>query len=202
MRDCLNRKIQKTILTYNEKNGPFPTEYWQGSKGLGTTQDIYYKGTLISKGNPDKSSYCIGLVFEVFMRAYDDLFFSSLKVGDGSQEDFKIFRKRFYGFTKRTFVDALTQSGLGIEVKDFEQARPGDLLQFWRFPSKGSKKGSGHSGIFQEWLRGQQNEIVGFTLFQVSNGTDGIGIGKYYFGTQPNNIDREKTYLVRAVIRK
>ena len=201
MRDCLNRKIQKIILTYNEANGPFPAEKWKpDATGLGTTRDIYYRGHLIGKGNPDKSSFCIGLVFEVFMRASDDLMFSSLKVGDGGLDDFNLFRKRFYGFTKRFFADALPLAGLGIEVKDFEQARPGDLLQLWRNPAADTGKSSGHSGIFQEWLRDTENNIVGFTLFQVSG--QGISILKEYFGDKPRDIDRNQTYIVRAVIRK
>ena len=205
MRDCLNLKVQKVILSYIDSAGPFPVEKWSAStKSTGTTQDIYYKGQLICKGNPDKSSYCIGLVFEVFMRANDDLALTSLKVGNGSQEDFARFRRKFYGATQRTFVDALVDAGLGIELKDFEQAKPGDLLQFWRVKTNGSVKSSGHCGIFQNWLRDGDNKISGFSLFQVGTETKGVGISQYYFGNNADfvQVDREKTYLVRAVIRK
>ena len=133
------------------------------------------------------------------MRAYDSCLFSRLKVGDGSIKAFHQFRKEFYGvFTKRTCVDALTHYGLGVEVKHPLQARPGDLLQFWQTNLQGQP--SGHSGIFQDWLRSkEENKIIGFSLFQVSTATKGIAVHDYYFSPR---FRQEDVLLVRPVIRK
>ena len=58
----------------------YPTDgsyeyYWpsgSGSGWKGTTQDIYYLDTLVAEGDPYNRSYCVGLTWEVFMRAFDE----------------------------------------------------------------------------------------------------------------------------------
>src|SRR5690606_9506153 len=97
----------------------------------------------------------------------------NLKLGDGSVKRFFCFQQKFYGAgkdgTKKTFVDALVSEGLGVEVTSLSDAKPGDFVQLWR------NNKTGHSGIFQNWITNDKNDIIGIRYFQVSKKTHGIG---------------------------
>ena len=57
----------------------YPTDgsygyYWpRGGGWAGTTQDIWYLDTRVATGDPYQRSYCVGLTWEVFMRAFETL---------------------------------------------------------------------------------------------------------------------------------
>ncbi|MHC4607570.1 MAG: hypothetical protein ACYTAF_11685 [Planctomycetota bacterium] len=114
----------------------------------GTTKDVVYGGRKLATGDPQRRSYCCGLMFEVYVEALvrahggpapgvtaDDLHELRLRMfGDSKQ---KPERRRLVQF-------ALESTGLGRAV-DPTDARPGDFVQFWR------SNGTGHSAVFLGW---------------------------------------------------
>lgn len=200
--DTLNPYIQKVIRQYQRQAPILPLNYKEDPKSLGVSRDLYYRGKKIADGDPQRRAYCIGFVFEIYMQAQNEVPFSRLfrfKVGNGDQDVFRVFRRLFYGTnSKRTFVEALVTYNLGVKVSRYEDAMPGDLVQFWR-----TKGESGHSGIFQGWTYDKKGVIDGINLYQVSFDTGENTIGHYRISTEvAGSVDPAQTYIVRPVIRK
>lgn len=155
----------------------------------GVTQDLWFRGMVVAKAFPDGSrcSYCCGFTFEVFVRAmklrdiqngldpddfngmtFHDLF-NALQLwyieGDGDSEQ-----------------RAIVSYGLGRAVTNFEDARPGDFLSYSTTPS------GGHSVIFLDWIRDDQNKITGMKYFSSNlSGTHGVGYGQTHFSDSTGN---------------
>lgn len=180
----------------------YPTDgsydyYWpSNSDWLGHPNDIYYLGQLYSEGDTQDRSYCVGLTFEVFMRAFDEA--DRMTGGDGSLngmsiadlDDMRIlwFIVNLYGDEN---VDALEDYGLGERVTDLNDAQPGDIVQFWR------NSGSGHNNIFIEWIRNNNGDITGLTYWSTQGSTGGIGYNTEYFGSSGSTIDPSYVFLAR-----
>lgn len=167
------------------------------NKTLGVTQNIYYHGKLVAKGDDRNRSYCVGLIFEVYMKscqAYAEAMGKpSFKLGNITTDDFNIFRKNFYGVdgNKRTFVRTLVEQNLGYEVNDIKLAQPGDLIQFWRH------NGSGHAVIFKHLevdSNGNPSKLFYWSVQQSS----GISDNSENFGNYRNDIDLNRVYIVRS----
>jgi hypothetical protein len=79
--------------------------------------------------------------------------------------------------------------GLGRAITDFEEVRPGDFLSYSTTPS------GGHAVIFIEWMRDEQNKIVGMKYFSSNlSGSHGVGYGSGRFSdSNPNG---------RGILRK
>jgi hypothetical protein len=76
----------------------------------------------------------------------------------------------------------ITSYGLGRAVTDFEQAKPGDFLSYSTTPA------GGHSVIFIDWTRDEQNKIVGLKYFSSNlSGTRGVGYGSGRFSDSNAN---------------
>ncbi len=66
--------------------------------------------------------------------------------------------------------------GLGKAITDLEQVRPGDFLSYSTTPA------GGHSVIFIDWMRDEQNKITGLKYFSSNlSGTHGVGFGSGHF---------------------
>lgn len=201
MRSCLNNYIQEVgqQCLKSSKKIAFSTH---GITGLGLPEPISYRGRKVYDGSENREAHCIGFAFHTFIRAHEKVpvsFFTGLNVGSESQ--FKRFRAEFYGPDQMTFVKSLPKYGLGVVVDSFEKALPGDFIQLWR----NTEKPSGHCGIFQEWIRDDRNAITGVKILQVGNRTSGVGLIDEFFAdtsATQGNMNRSRTYLVRAVIRK
>jgi hypothetical protein len=149
----------------------------------GVTQDLWYKGMVVAKAYPDGSrcSYCCGYTFEVFVRAMklrnvqkgldlDD--FNGMTFGDL----FNALQLWYIEGTGDSEQRAITSYGLGRGVTDFEQVRPGDFLSYSTTPA------GGHSVVFVDWLRDDQNKIIGLKYFSSNlSGTHGVGYGSGRF---------------------
>jgi len=154
----------------------------------GNPSDIYYLDRLFASGDPRNRSYCVGMTFEVFMRAFDVV--DDETAGDGTingvpfAELYELrtdwYVRELYG---RGIVDAMENYGFGAEVSDWDQLRPGDILQFWRH------SGSGHNAIFIDWEYNSRDDIVGFTYWSTQGSTDGIGYNDEYFGSSGSSVD-------------
>ncbi len=180
----------------------YPTDgtngyYWpSGSDWAGTTRDIWYLDTLVAEGDPEGRCYCVGLTWEVYMRAWEEVDQST--GGDGSINGMSV--DDLYTFRVDWFVRevdgpgpsvAMENYGVGEEITDYNKFQPGDFLQFWRH------SGSGHNVIFVDWLE-QGGEIVGFEYWSTQSSTDGVGYNHEYFGSSGSYVDPNLVYAARG----
>jgi len=171
----------------------------------GVTQDLWYKGMVVAKAYPDGSrcSYCCGFTFEVFLRAMrlrnlqkglDSDDFNGMTFGDlfNALQFWYIEGK---GDCERRAIESYGL-GYGISVDDLEKVRPGDFLSY------DTTKPGGHSCIFIEWQRDEQNKIVGLKYFSSNlSGSEGVGYGEGKFSdSTPNRkgIIRKSLRLARV----
>ncbi len=177
----------------------YPTDgsfdyYWPKEGGWeGATQDVVYDGRVLSRGDPQRRSYCCGLTYEVYVRAL-------LRASGGKPipgltgDDLHELRLRFFGDSKETgerrrLVQAgLESMGLGDPIPH-DEARAGDFVQLWRH------SGSGHQVIFINWLY-KNGERAGLTYWSSQGTTHGIGFLSERFG--PDGVDPAQVYIVRA----
>ena len=173
----------------------YPTDgsydYWwpDDSYGWGgNPNDIYYLDDLFAAGDPHQRSYCVGMTFEVFMRTFDTLDASYDLDGDlngVSFDELYDFRTDWYvrDLYGTGIVEAMENYGIGHHVSDWDDIRPGDIIQFWRH------SGSGHNAIFIGWETNTGGDITGFTYWSTQGSTDGVGYNDEYFGTSGSRVD-------------
>ncbi|MBO84812.1 MAG: hypothetical protein CL927_05590 [Deltaproteobacteria bacterium] len=182
----------------------YPTDgsyaYWwpDDSYGwFGNPHDIYYQGSLYAEGDHLNRSYCVGITLQVFMDTFDIL--DGIYGLDGSLngvtwDDLDELRKDWFvrDLYGSGIVEAMENYGIGSRVSDWDDVRPGDIIQFWRH------SGSGHNAIFIGWERDDAGEIYGFTYWSTQNSTDGIGYSDEYFGTSGSRVDPNYFFVGRV----
>lgn len=172
----------------------YPTDgthaYWWPRAGEssydGVSEDIYFNGQLILKGEPERRTFCCGLTLEVFAKAYQAYL-------NHTGTESKIPDDQWGRFRQIWFVreingpgpsEALEEYGLGREIP-MEEALPGDFVQIWRrWDKEKVKNGSGHSVIFLDWVRDDSGTITGMHYFSTQKSTNGVGINTEYFGDE------------------
>jgi hypothetical protein len=174
-------------------------DYWwpSGSDWAGTTRDIWYRGTLVAEGDPYGRCYCVGLTWEVYMRAFQAADLAT--GGDGtlnglSVADLEEFRTDWYvrQLLGAGASDALEGYGIGWRVASFAEVKRGDFVQLWR------NNGTGHSVIFQDWERDDTGAIIGIDYWSTQSGTDGIAFNDEYFGSGSGDVDPNLVFVARA----
>jgi hypothetical protein len=149
----------------------------------GVTQDLWYHGMVVAKAYPDGSrcSYCCGFTFEVFVRAMK---LRNIQLGlDPDDFNGMTFNDLFNALqlwyiegTGDSEERAIASYGLGHPVTNLEDVRPGDFLSYSTTPP------GGHSVIFIDWLRDDQQKIVGLRYFSSNlSGSHGVGYGQAHF---------------------
>lgn len=180
----------------------YPTDgtngyYWPSdSEWHGTTRDLWYRGELVAEGDPEGRCYCVGLTWELYMRAWEEVDRST--GGDGTLngltvadlDEFRIdwFVRELDGAGPSV---AMETYGVGEEITDVAKLEPGDFVQFWRH------SGSGHNVVFIDWLV-EDGEIVGLEYWSTQSSTDGIGYNTEYFGSSGSRIDRNLVFAARG----
>lgn len=172
--------------------------YWPpDGDWYGTTQDVYYQGELVAPGDPEGRCFCVGLTWEVYMRAFQEA--DAMSGGDGSLngldvDDLTDFRVDW--FVRDLWGDGpgvgFANYGLGDPVTDLSELEPGDFIQFWRY------SGSGHNNIFLDWERDGDGGIIGIKYWSSQSSTDGIGVNSEYFGTGGSRIDPSFFFAARG----
>ena len=169
---------------------------WDGSYD-GTTRDIWYLGSLVAEARDDQACYCVGITWEVFMRAFQQI--DEQGGGDGSLNGLEVadmleFRTDWYvrDLWGPGPSEAFELYGVGEEVTDLEDLRPGDFVQIWRH------SGSGHSVIFDGWQTDGTGRITGMDYWSCQGSTDGIGFSSESFGTSGSTLDPSYLYAGRA----
>lgn len=195
--ECLNPYILRQMDKYPPDGGfrAMPEELVNFT--MGTTKDLFYQGQRVVRGDEQRRSYCIGLVFEVYMSACEDWArehsgsprFTLRGVELGSS--FRDFRRDFYGVSgeERTFVQALVSRGLGQELTDLDDARPGDLVQMWR------NGGTGHAAVFLGWEYDEADRRIALHHWSMWRGT--IRRGVEYIGRGYGQLNEERIFIVR-----
>ncbi len=192
----MNERIVRFMAEY-------PTDgtngyYWpEGDVWHGTTRDVWYLGERVAEGDPYGRCFCVGLTWEVFMRAFDEA--DRATGGDGSLNgmsvsDLDTFRVDW--FVRELLgagpADALDHFGLGGRVTDWDAVAPGDFIQFWRH------SGSGHNAIFVGWEHDGDGAVIGFRYWSTQSSTDGIGFNEEYFGSSGSRVDPAYFFAARA----
>jgi hypothetical protein len=190
-----NALVMKYLETY-------PTDgtngyYWPaGSDWMGTTRDIWYQDVLVAEGDPEGRCFCVGLTWEVYMRAWEEV--DRTTGGDGDINGLSV--DDLYTFRVDWFVReldgagpsvAMENYGVGEEITDPAKLLPGDFLQFWRH------SGSGHNVIFVDWVK-QGGEIVGVDYWSTQGSTDGVAYNTEYFGASGSSIDPNLVFAGRG----
>lgn len=174
--------------------------YWPADGGwYGTTRDVVYRGTTVAEGDPAGRCYCVGLTWEVMLRAFDQA--DSTTGGDGTLNglsvsqlnEFRVdwFVRDLYG---DGVVTALENYGLGEQVRSWSDVEPGDFVQFWR------NSGSGHSVIFMDWETNSSGDVSGFRYWSTQSSTDGIAYNSEYFGTTGSSVNASYFFVARALM--
>ena len=180
------------------------SEYPTGDRGVlvpsdrvntsyGVSEDIYYQGRRAAKRDPEGKVYCVGLMFEIYMKACAKAGGRDFQLGAITENEIGQFRKDWYGVdgNRRTLVRTLSERGLGIEITNPEEAREGDLVQFWR------KNGSGHSVLFLGWERDSTGDRRAISYWSAQS-ANGISENTEYFANHGGDVLNDEIYIVRA----
>jgi len=162
----------------------------------GVTQDLWYKGMVVAKAYPDGSrcSYCCGFTFEAFVRAMK---LRNVQKGLAPDDFNGMTFNDLFNLLQLWYIEGpgdcerrgIVAYGLGRAITDFEEVRPGDFLSYSTTPS------GGHSVIFIDWVRDEQNKIVGMKYFSSNlSGSHGVGYGTGRFS--------DSTESGRGLLRK
>ena len=159
--------------------------YFDGSEEtlstFGLVNDIHYLGRQRYSTTGQDEIYCIGFIFNLYMRAgelYAKEYFGEphFRFPGLPGHEFADFQREFYGAdgNRRTLVNALVSRGMAREIHSLEDARPGDLVQFWR------EGGLGHSAIFLDVTSEPWQQSSRLRFFSVHR--TGIGIKEEMIG--------------------
>ena len=201
-----NQLVLAQIKTYNKGSYPYllNTDY---ANYNGVTSNLYYQGKVLLKAHPsgNQSNNCVGITFEVFFRAMKDWNQRQGYAGDTikglNYEQFYDFMLKWYVAgpkTENNLVIALEKYKLGKRLTNFEEARPGDFIDFSR------ENQTGHTVVLIDWVR-VNGKIVGLRYWSSQGSTNGIAYKTEYFnilrsdGTKYGKIMKDKVHIGRVV---
>lgn len=172
-------------------------EYWwpDDVDWPGTTKDLWYRDIMVAENGGYDACYCVGVTWEIFFKAWQDYDRSTGGDGDDlnglSADDALDMRVTWY--VRDLNGDgpglALEEYGLGTSVDSFDDWRAGDFVQFWR------TSGSGHQGVFIDWIFDDDGDRIGMEYFACNS--DGPGYNDEYFGSHSGALDAQYMYAGR-----
>lgn len=201
-----NQLVLAQIITYNKGSYPYllNTDY---ANYNGVTSNLYYQGKLLLKAHPsgNRATHCVGITFEVFFRAMKDW---NQRQGYTEETIKGLNYGQLYDFilkwyvagpkTENNLVIALEKYNLGKQITNFEEASPGDFIDFSR------DNQTGHTVVFIDWVR-VNGKIVGLRYWSSQESTKGIGFKTEYFnilrsnGTKYGKIIKDEVYIGRVI---
>ncbi len=185
----LNKYVLSIIETYEIGQYPYllNTDYKNYN---GVTMDLYYKGRIMAKAHPssNRASHCVGITFEVFTRAMRErnrsLDISEDNFNGMAWEELRDFMLTWYvasgSKTSNNLAAAVEKYGVGRRITDFEEAKPGDFIDFSR------ENGTGHAAVFLDWVR-ENDKIIGLKYWSSQPSTKGINYNVEYFNVKRSN---------------
>ena len=203
----LNNYVLKVIPAYEGCKYPYLLNNDYDNYN-GVTENIIYQGSPIAKANPNgsKSSYCVGLTYEVFFKAMQERNkeagispdnFNNMTIDN--MKDFLLTWYAAQGSPKAEgdqLAGAIVKYGLGTQITRLEDAKAGDFIDF-------SRKKSGHTVVFINWLKDDKGNIAGFKYWSTQESTNGIGYKEEYFSDNPQGalkgtVNRNQLYIGRV----
>lgn len=186
--DNLNKYVLDIIKTYSLEKGNYPYLLNNDFKNYnGVTEDLYYKGELLLKANPNgnKASHCTGITFEVFFKAMKE---RNKILGIGEDDFNGMSKDQLMDFVLNWYVAqgaksesnlsvAIVKYGLGTKITNLEDLQPGDFIDLSR------ENNTGHAVIFQNWIR-EGNRIIGLRHWSSQGSTNGISYKEEYFNVK------------------
>jgi len=194
----LNPYVLQVIDAYPlDGSYPYRCEPLEYDVYNGVTQDLWYRGRVVAKAHPNNTrcSYCCGLTFEIFVRAMQ---LRNIQKGIDPDDFNGMSFHDLFNLLQLWYIEGPKDSpqagiefyGLGQRITDWEQAKPGDFLDYSRTPS------SGHSVVFIEWVRDTEGKITGFKYF--SSQKNGVGFNTEFFSDTGGKVLRNWMRLARV----
>ncbi|NLA11548.1 MAG: hypothetical protein GX883_05425 [Firmicutes bacterium] len=195
----LNDYVQQIIATYT---GYYPyllnTDY---ANYNGVSENLYYDNRLLAKAHPsgNRATHCVGVTFEVFFKAMqarnEKLGLPADDFNGMTYEELSDFLQIWYaagGKQVHNIELAVEKYGLGKRIDRFEEARAGDFMDISR------TNGTGHTVVFQQWIRSDSNEIIGIRYW--SSQDSGVGFNTEYFAaTGRGSVCSSPLYIARVL---
>ncbi|MEW6622920.1 MAG: hypothetical protein AB1420_07315 [Bacillota bacterium] len=203
----LNKYVLDIINTYEIGKYPYllNTDYQNYN---GVTTDLKYKDQLLLKAHPSgsKASHCSGITFEVFFKAMQErnkqLGISLDNFNGMTWEELFDFVLLWYvadGVKKNSNVAvAVEKYGIGKRVKNLEDAKPGDFIDFSR------ENNTGHTVVFMNWIK-KDGQIIGLRYWSSQESTKGINYKTEYFnikdsnGRKYGNVIKDQLHIARVL---
>lgn len=194
-----NAYVLDIIKTYDIKNISYPyllnNDY---SNYNGVTTNLVFQGQTLAKAHPsgNRASHCVGITFEVFFKAMQ----ARNKALGKSVEDFNglnfnqlqdLMLTWYVANGSKSISNvtvALERYGLGKRIYNWESVRAGDFIDFNR------SNGTGHTAVFLEWIRDNNNSIIGIKYWSSQESTNGINYKDEYFGS----VLKDPFYIARV----
>lgn len=186
----LNSYILDVIKTYAPGRYPYLlNEDYINYNGV--TENLNYQGRLLLKANPagNRASHCSGITFEVFFKAMQN---RNKKLGIDPDNFNGMSFDQLYDFVLNWYVAngnknisnvsiAVEKYGIGKGIKNFEDAKAGDIIDFSR------ENNTGHTVVFLNWLRDKSGRIIGLKYWSSQESTNGISYKEEYFNVTDSN---------------
>ena len=186
----LNQYVLDVIKTYPIAPGRFSyllNNDYANYNGVTTT--LSYQNKVLLKAHPsgNRASHCVGITFEVFFKAMQE---RNRQLGI-SPDDFNgMNHSQLFDFAlnwyaagpKQTnnIVTAVEKYGVGKGISHFEDARPGDFLDFDR------ENNTGHTVVLINWIK-ENDKIIGLRYWSSQQSTRGISYNEEYFNVGGQN---------------
>ena len=138
----------------------------------GVQRDLVWGGEVVARARADRSTYCCGVTFEAFVRAWE-AWSGASGIAELDADGIRALIAEWFCPTlgHSGAVSALVTRGLGVEIAP-EDALAGDLCQFWRRTDLHAP--SGHSVVFLAFgVRDGQRTIA---YWSSQPATDGVGV--------------------------
>lgn len=195
----LNQYVQEVIKTYN---GHFPyllnNDY---ANYNGVSENLIFNDRTLAKAHPsgNRATHCSGITFEVFFKAmqarnqklgldiddFNGMTFNEL-------HDFLLIWYVANGNQQTNNIQvAMEKYGIGRSISHLEDAKPGDFAHILR------NNGTGHTTVFQNWIRDNNNQIIGIRYWSTQGSTNGIAYNTEHFSARGGNVS--KVFIARAL---
>lgn len=196
-----NAHVLAIVKTY-PTDGTHQYHWPKSGTWSGNTRTLHYDGEVLLEGDAQGRCHCCGLTFEVFLRAFERWCVAvkrPFKILTMARKDVLRLKGEWFGASgdRATLHTAITKNKLGVRITDWNDAKPGDFVQLWRY------SGSGHSVVFRAWKR-HGKKIIGLTYWSSQGSTNGIGERTELFGdpkaskkTNGSKVKPDEFYLCR-----
>lgn len=169
----------------------------------GVTKDIVYGSRTLLKAHPsgNRASHCVGLTFEVF---FDAMQMRNLELRIGNNNFNNMTEDELFDFILTWYVakdnkaefnlaTAIETYGLGKRITNWQEAKPGDFIDFTR------ANNTGHAVVFLDWVS-LNDQIVGMRYWSSQNSTQGVGVAVEYFDSKFATLERQSPIRANSLL--